>query len=60
MLFNIVTILSELIVESSDKLTLPIPKAEEVKPKAIKVKTKGKKWLLSGLTLRLQQIDELS
>jgi len=43
MLFNIVTILSELIVESSDKLTLPIPKAEEVKPKAIKVKTKGKK-----------------
>jgi len=41
-------------------LTLTIPKAEEVKPKAIKVKAKEKKWLLQGLALRLQQIDELS
>jgi HSP20 family protein len=41
-------------------LTLIIPKAEEVKPKAIKVKTKEKKLLFQGPTLRLQQIDELS
>ena len=41
-------------------LTLTIPKAEEVKPKAIKVKAKEKKWLLQGPALKFQQIDELS
>jgi len=42
-LFNFLVILSELRVGLSNKLTLTIPKAEEVKPKAIKVKAKEKK-----------------
>jgi hypothetical protein len=45
-------------------LTLTIPKAEQVKPKAIKVKAKEKpkekKRRLSCPTLRFQQIDQLS
>jgi hypothetical protein len=42
-LFNFLIILAELRVGLSDKLTLTIPKAEGVKPKAIKVKAKEKK-----------------
>ena len=41
-------------------LILTIPKAEEVKPKAIKVKAKEKKRLLQNPTLRFQQTDKLS
>jgi hypothetical protein len=42
-LLNFLVILSELRAGLSKKLPLTIPKAEEVQPKAIKVKAKEKK-----------------